>query len=182
MVRLIIIGIVIAVAFTLYALVDAAMSDSSRARGVPKPVWVVLIVMLPVIGAALWFFIGKGSENEVVRTAPDDDPRFTAKTLSEMELDEHLRDLEMRLQELDDEVYPGEAGGSEAGPDDVNLNDSEARHTDVSHTEASGAESSKSESKRAEPNRTEPNRTEPGNTESGSAEAEPGERPESDRS
>ena len=35
-----IVGIVIAVAFTLYTLVDAAMTDHSRARGVPKPVWI----------------------------------------------------------------------------------------------------------------------------------------------
>ena len=116
MVRVLIIGIVVAVAFTLYALVDSAMTDGSRARGVSKPVWVVLIVLLPVIGALLWFTIGKGSETEPAGPAPDDDPRFTAKSLSDEDLDRHMQDLEARLRELDDEVFPGEgAPTSEAG-------------------------------------------------------------------
>lgn len=112
MARIIIIGIVIAVAFTLYSLVDAAMTDQSRARGVSKPVWIVLIVVLPVIGAALWMFIGKGSAAtaEAARTAvaPDDDPRFSRTSMSNEEIDTHMRDLEARLKELDDEVFPGE--------------------------------------------------------------------------
>ncbi|MHA3683455.1 PLDc N-terminal domain-containing protein [Leucobacter sp. HY1908] len=118
MVRFGIIGIVIAVAFTLYALVDAAMTDHNRARGVAKTVWVVLIVVLPVLGGILWFVIGKGDESHAVRRAPDDDPRFTGTKLSSSELNTHMADLEKRLRELDDEVYPGEAGekGEPGGP------------------------------------------------------------------
>lgn len=110
MVRLLIVGIVVAVAFTLYSLVDAAMTDHSRARGVNKPVWIVLIVVLPVIGGLLWMFIGKGSASSAsaARQAPDDDPRFTGRNMSDSELDTHMRDLEARLKELDDEVFPGE--------------------------------------------------------------------------
>lgn len=108
MVRFGIIGIVIAVAFTLYALVDAAMTDHSRARGVAKPVWVVLIVVLPVLGGILWFVIGKGDGSEMQRKAPEDDPHFTGNNLSSTELNSHMADLEKRLRELDDEVFPGE--------------------------------------------------------------------------
>ena len=107
--RFLIIGAVIAVAFILYALVDAAMTDASRARGVPKPVWVVLVVVLPVIGAILWFAIGKGRTGaaQVAGPAPDDDPRFTGAKLSDVEL-ERLRELEERLHTLDAETFPGE--------------------------------------------------------------------------
>lgn len=117
MARILIVGVVVAVAFTLYSLVDAAMTDHTRARGVNKPVWIVIIVVLPVIGALLWLFIGKG---EVVdashrQHAPDDDPRFSASRLSDSELDTHMRDLEARLKELDDEVFPGEDPGIEPG-------------------------------------------------------------------
>ncbi|WP_082309209.1 PLD nuclease N-terminal domain-containing protein [Leucobacter musarum] len=126
MVRFVIIGIVIAVAFTLYALVDAAMTDASRARGVGKPIWIVLIVVLPVIGAALWFLIGKGSPQsqaraaQLRRSAPDDDPRFTGTRLSSNDLDAHMRDLEDRLRELDNETFPGEGARSAAeGVDDA---------------------------------------------------------------
>ncbi|GAA1314729.1 PLD nuclease N-terminal domain-containing protein [Leucobacter albus] len=114
MVRFIIIGAVIAVAFTLYSLVDAAMTDHSRARGVSKPVWIVIIVLLPVVGAVLWLMIGKGSPTSgpgaKQHLAPDDDPRFTGRQLSDSER-ESLRDLEERLKELDNETFPGEEPG-----------------------------------------------------------------------
>ncbi len=107
MVRFAIIGVVVGVALVLYALVDAAMSDPSRARGVSKPVWVVLIVVLPVIGAILWFAIGKGRGPLPAPTkAPDDDPRFTGTRLSSEEIDAHVKELEARLRELDNEVFP----------------------------------------------------------------------------
>ena len=38
---------------------------------------------------------------------PDDDPRFTATRLSSAELDAHVEELEARLRDLDDEVFPG---------------------------------------------------------------------------
>lgn len=122
MVRFAIIGVIVGVALILYALVDAAMSDASRARGVSKPVWVVLIVVLPVIGAVLWFVIGKGrGPAPVPQTAPDDDPRFTGTRLSNDEIDAHVEELEARLRELDNEVFPideskpGEENGSAEG-------------------------------------------------------------------
>jgi hypothetical protein len=120
MVRFAIIGVVVAVAFILYALVDAAMSDANRARGVSKPVWVVLIVVLPVIGAALWFIIGKGrGPAPEPAKAPDDDPRFSGTSLSSDELDAHMQELEARLRELDEEVFPGvdDAPEGENAPD-----------------------------------------------------------------
>lgn len=108
MVRFAIIGVVVGVALILYALVDAAMSDASRARGVSKPVWVVLIVVLPVIGAVLWFMIGKGrGPAPVAVRPPDDDPRFAGKRMSSQEIDSHVEELEARLRELDNEVFPG---------------------------------------------------------------------------
>lgn len=129
MVRFVIIGVVIAVAFTLYALVDAAMSDAARARGVSKPVWILLVVLLPVIGGILWFTVGKGQVPAAQPTPPDDDPRFTGNRMSSQDLDAHVRDLEERLRELDDEVFPGEdqqrennatnAGGDANGSDDA---------------------------------------------------------------
>ncbi|MGJ0204241.1 PLDc N-terminal domain-containing protein [Leucobacter sp. gxy201] len=126
MVRVVIIGIVVAVAFTLYALVDAAMTEGARARGVSKPVWVVLVVLLPVIGGVLWFMIGKGSMPEPEPVPADDDPRFSGARMSRDDLDAHMRVLEEQLKALDDEVYPGEDGGSgELGPDAPKPDDTE---------------------------------------------------------
>lgn len=117
MIRFLIIGIVIAAAFTLYALVDAAMTDASRARGVPKPVWVVLVVVLPVVGAILWFTIGKGPVVTARARPPlDDDPRFSGTRMNRVELDDHMRELEERLRQLDEETYPHEGGESDDPP------------------------------------------------------------------
>ncbi|HUH52698.1 MAG TPA: PLD nuclease N-terminal domain-containing protein [Microbacteriaceae bacterium] len=107
MVRFIIIGVVLGVAFTLFTVVDAAMSDPKRSRGVGKHVWVLLCVILPVIGGILWLTLGKGPVGgEVQTTAPDDDPRFGA--MNQKEMDKRIADLETQLRNLDDEVFPGE--------------------------------------------------------------------------
>lgn len=111
MVRVYIVGAILAAAFTLYAIVDAAMIDARRCRGVPKPVWVVLTVILPVIGGILWFVIGRGPLEAATQSAPrgpEDDPRFTGRTAASAEIDARIRDLEARLRELDNEVFPGE--------------------------------------------------------------------------
>jgi len=83
MTRLLVIAVVIAVALTVFAAVDAAFFDRLRIRGVAKSVWIVLIVIVPIVGPLLWFFVGRGPRGNSRRgsarrgsTAPDDDPDF----------------------------------------------------------------------------------------------------------
>ena len=76
MTRLFVIAIVVAVALTVFAVVDVAFYDRLRVRGVPKGVWIVLILLVPVIGPLLWFFIGRGPRGGRGPMAPDDDPDF----------------------------------------------------------------------------------------------------------
>jgi len=82
MTRLFVIAIVVAVALTVFAVVDVAFYDRLRVRGVPKGVWIVLILLVPVIGPLLWFFIGRGprggrgGSGRRGPMAPDDDPDF----------------------------------------------------------------------------------------------------------
>lgn len=109
MIRYAIVGIIVAVAIVLYAFIDAAMIDRRRMRGLSKPAWLAVIVLLPVIGALLWFLLGRGKASQAKPvSAPDDDPRFTATKLSSEELDEHVRELEERLRMLEEETFPGE--------------------------------------------------------------------------
>ena len=166
MVRFAIIGVVVGVALVLYALVDAAMSDPARARGVSKPVWVIMIVLLPVIGALLWLTIGKARGPAPAPTrAPDDDPRFTATRLSSTELDAHVEELEARLRELDDEVFPGvdRDATHDAASDSASASTPGAREAESGAAPAGSPEAG-GESREADSGRTASGGTAPGNT------------------
>ena len=45
-------------AASLIALVDIVSRDDSQVRGLPKLVWVLLVVFVPLLGSALWFIVG----------------------------------------------------------------------------------------------------------------------------
>lgn len=96
---------VAAVVLTVYALVDAALFDRSRIRGLPRGVWIVIVLVLPVIGPALWFVVGRGrrgSQPRGARTvAPDDDLEFLGQLGRDAEQEQRIRKLEQELAELD---------------------------------------------------------------------------------
>lgn len=95
---------VIAVALTVFTIVDIALTDSRRARGVPKAVW-FLVALLPLVGLVLWFAVGKAPGNEASSAtfAPDDDPAFLSNLRRDEEHDERIRKLEQELADLDDD-------------------------------------------------------------------------------
>lgn len=41
------------------ALVDIITRDDSQVRHLPKLVWILLVVVLPVIGSIVWFLVGR---------------------------------------------------------------------------------------------------------------------------
>jgi hypothetical protein len=113
MVRWLVIGGVAAVALTVYALVDLFVTGSTKLRAFPKPVWIALIVVIPVIGPILWLTIGKnGGRTSVPPRAPDDDPGFLG-TIGES-ADERIKRLEEELRKLGEEDTSGD--GTEEPP------------------------------------------------------------------
>lgn len=134
MVRLWVILVAVLAIVVLFALVDAVLSDARRVRGVPKVAWIVIILILPLVGALLWFAIGKPRKQATRNLAPDDDPRFTGaqtgqSSAERAETDRRIKDLEEQLKKLDEETYPGEpghrdepggTGGSSTPPDGSN--------------------------------------------------------------
>ncbi|AUZ35816.1 hypothetical protein C3B78_16100 [Arthrobacter sp. PGP41] len=79
-------------AIFVYGLVDVIRTDARLTRGISKPAWIVVMIVLPVIGAILWLLIGRPrgtaaqGQNYRHSTAPDDDPDF-------------LRNLEVRRRQ-----------------------------------------------------------------------------------
>ena len=117
MVRLWIVLGVAAAVFYIYSVADCAFFDRSRVRGLPKPLWLLVIILFPVIGGILWFLIGRGrrrSESGRRVTAPDDDPEFLGKLRMDRDQEERIRQLEKELAELDDpgpDDQPGRRDG-----------------------------------------------------------------------
>jgi len=117
--RLVFIGVIAAVVFTVFSVIDCAVQPPTRHRGVSKPFWII-ITLVPVIGGILWFAIGRtrGSASSfVVPDRPDDDPDFL-RGARESAADERIRRLEEELRRLDDEDAPGDPERKRGGNGD----------------------------------------------------------------
>ena len=112
----------------LFALFDAITSDPAAVRNLPKGLWIILVLILPDVGAILWFIAGrpvvarqpgglpyKGNRGGLPPApprharggpvAPDDDPEFlrslrASNTEHERMLDTWEADLRKREEEL----------------------------------------------------------------------------------
>jgi hypothetical protein len=112
MVRLWLVVVVAAVAFTVYAVIDCATMPRPRIRSLGRGLWILLIVILPVLGAVLWFLLGRApaAPERVARyRGPEDDPDFLGEQAPErprMDKDQDdvtLRDLEDQFHDTDDD-------------------------------------------------------------------------------
>jgi len=114
MVRLWIGLAVAAVVFIVYSVVDCATMPRDRVRGISKTSWIFAILLLPVIGGLLWWFIGRVRAPKAAPrgSAPDDDPDFLKKLDADRAQSKRIRDLEDELKRFDDEP----SGGTDAEP------------------------------------------------------------------
>lgn len=123
MVRILLPALLLLIAFWVYSIVDCALLTPTRHRGVSKPVWLIIVVLLPVLGGILWFAVGRGRiRQQPTFRAPDDNPDFLGSIGSVSDQDERIRRLEAELAALDAEDgspdAPGGSAGSAAGDDD----------------------------------------------------------------
>lgn len=87
-------GLAVVLIFTVFVTVFAASADRRAVRVLPKFVWVLLCLFVPVIGGILYLTLGRpnggsGQQGRTKTVAPDDDPQF-------------LRDLSERLRRDDE--------------------------------------------------------------------------------
>mgnify|MGYP003583594513 CR=1 FL=1 len=102
--RVLLILALVATAFWVFTIVDCAVQPPTRHRGVSKPVWILIVVLLPVLGGLLWLIVGRGRAPSVAaRRAPDDDPEFLGRIGTISDQDERIRRLEEELAQLDAE-------------------------------------------------------------------------------
>ena len=125
-----IIPVTLGVVLFVYGLIDCLRSEPSDVRSIPKPAWVLVIVLLNVIGVALWFLFGRpqyapagpgsaqrsGGQAPSQRggsasggysrsVAPDDNPEF----LRNLEVDRAQRLEAERLRKLKADLDAREA-------------------------------------------------------------------------
>lgn len=102
--RVLLILALVAAAFWVFTIVDCAVQPPARHRGVSKPVWILIVVLLPVLGGILWLIVGRARASAVAaRRAPDDDPEFLGRIGAISDQDERIRRLEEELAQLDAE-------------------------------------------------------------------------------
>ncbi len=72
--------VIIPLALTLYAAVDCLRTPDDQVKHLPKPIWLVLVLLVWVAGPIIWLVAGR--ERGLARPAerrpiaPDDDPEF----------------------------------------------------------------------------------------------------------
>lgn len=105
--RVLLIVAVLALAFYVVSIVDVAVQPPSRHRGVSKTTWIAIVILLPVLGGALWFVVGRSRPSRLKpASAPDDDVEFLGRigSGSFSDQDERIRRLEEELAMLDSET------------------------------------------------------------------------------
>ena len=74
--------ILIAIAITLYALIDCARTEQELLRGLPKWAWLLIIIFIGTFGSVAYLIWGRpkkqgpgrGGKRKII--GPDDDPDF----------------------------------------------------------------------------------------------------------
>lgn len=112
----------LAVGVIIYSLIECAQAEKYKVRSIPKGAWILVILLLPVIGAVLWLFFGRPKkvdpDSQPQRgRGPDDDPQFLRNLEERRRQQEHER----RLQEWENELKrTGRPPGEKPQPLDPN--------------------------------------------------------------
>ena len=116
----------------LYAFIAACFTPSADVRSLPKWLWIVVIVVLPLFGAVGWLVAGRARRSAVVgsgpvpgrrkvEVAPDDDPAFLRRIGDDV-WTQKMRDRRVGPAE-------GPAGDGATGPGDAAQTDPAPDHT-----------------------------------------------------
>ena len=77
-----VVGVLVLIALYISFIIDVLRTPRSEVRGLPKALWLVIVILVPIIGGVLWWVFGRSPRTGGSRwrrrapVAPDDDPRF----------------------------------------------------------------------------------------------------------
>lgn len=149
--RFLIPAILVVAALTLYCLFELLLTPKHQVRSMPKAVWFLAVLLLPVVGPLLWLFLGRarqvGTGGPAPRmAAPDDDEEFLRSLRVQRRQDQRDADLDRRATELDERErrlreQRGEGGTGTAGTDGRPGTDRTDGDADEDGPEGSGTDS-----------------------------------------
>jgi hypothetical protein len=100
-----------------YCILDVATAPSDAVRGLPKPVWFI-VLLAPVLGPVLWFVLGRPERGTAAARkagavgparqpkAPDDDEAFLRQLRRRTEEQRRRAEQERRAGQDDDRPDP----------------------------------------------------------------------------
>jgi hypothetical protein len=123
--------VIIELVLLVYCLVDCIQTDQADVRTLPKPVWVLLIILLPLFGGIGWLLAGKPERGAAAKRqvpwpstktsgfpeyerpappkGPDDDPDFLRSLRArEAERGRSLQEWEDELRERERQLRDGD--------------------------------------------------------------------------
>lgn len=95
------------IALMVFALVDIIRRDDAQVRFMPKFVWLLLVILLPFLGSALWFVLGREyPEGSLQMPRPQRNDRSAAPTTTPMAPAAPIdtRTTEQQIADLDREI------------------------------------------------------------------------------
>jgi hypothetical protein len=105
-----VVAVLVVVGVMVYAFVDCVRADGRDVRLLPRPAW-LLVILVPLVGALAYLVVGRSlhvTDEPVARPlAPDDDPEFLRRL-----------DLERRRRQADEERRRRQRERREGGPRD----------------------------------------------------------------
>jgi len=76
-------GVLFAIALYIYFIIDVLRTPRGDTRSLPKAVWLLLVIVIPILGGLIWLALGRVWQPPGARfgrqkgpLAPDDDPKF----------------------------------------------------------------------------------------------------------
>lgn len=137
MVRLYMLLFGLEILLAVLALISCLSADEADVRALPRIVWVIIILLFPLLGAIVYFAVGRpmpaAAKPGVWRVAngfpeaarprtlaPDDDPEFLRKLDRQGHRDDEdmLKRWEADLRRRENELRQRDANGSARRPDD----------------------------------------------------------------
>lgn len=118
--RFLIPAIIVLVALTLYCLFELLLTPKHQVRSIPKAVWFLVVLLLPLVGPLLWLVLGRARQVGAGRpeprmAAPDDDEEFLRNLRVQRRQDQRDADLDRRAEELDERERRLRGSRSEEG-------------------------------------------------------------------